>query len=85
MELLPRLQDAINRAIGDLTENDGSAATATWAQAVDSPDRQGRFELYLDFPGLVPRKTELTLSGDRHETVSGARGGSLQHRRTERG
>lgn len=90
--LVPRLQEEINRAFGNLTENDSSAATATWIPAVDIHDYPDRFELYVDVPGVDPGKVELTLeegvltlSGDRNETPAGKRGENPLHRRTERG
>lgn len=90
--LVPRLQDEINRAFGNMTENDSSAATATWIPAVDIHEYADRFELYVDVPGVDPSKVELTLedgvltlAGERTERSASKRGEGPQHRRTERG
>lgn len=87
--LVPRLQDEINRLVGNVAENDSSSATATWIPAVDIHEYADRFELYVDLPGVDPAKVELTLE-DGVLTLSGARTDAdnsrsePQYRRTER-
>lgn len=90
--VMPRLQDEINRLFGNARENDSSSATATWVPPVDIHEYSDRFELYVDLPGVEPSKVELTLdsgiltlSGVRSEQAASARGEDVQARRTERG
>ncbi len=90
--LMPRLQDEINRLFGNVTENDSSAATATWVPAVDIHEYGDRFEFYVDLPGVEPKSVELTLeggiltlSGDRVDQNLSKRGEDAQYLRTERG
>jgi HSP20 family protein len=61
--VMPRLQDDINRLFGNATENDSSSATAAWIPLVDIHEFTDRFELYVDLPGLDPNQVELTLDG----------------------
>jgi HSP20 family protein len=90
--VMPRLQDEINRLFGNARENDSSSATATWVPLVDIHEYSDRFELYVDLPGVEPSKVELTLdsgiltlSGVRPEQGASVRGEDVQARRTERG
>lgn len=90
--VVPKLQDEINRLFGNVRENDSSSATATWIPPVDIHEYTDRFELYVDLPGVDPAKVELTLdggiltlSGERSESPTGKRGEEAQARRTERG
>jgi HSP20 family protein len=89
--VMPRLQDEINRLFGNARENDSSSATATWIPPVDIHEYTDRFELYVDLPGVDPGRVELTLdggiltlAGDRIEQPSKPDQG-IQARRTERG
>ena len=61
--VMPRLQDDINRLFGNATENDSSSATAAWIPMVDIHEFTDRFELYVDLPGVDPNQVELTLDG----------------------
>jgi HSP20 family protein len=88
--LMPRLQDEINRLFGTMNENDSSSATATWVPPVDILEYSDRFELYVDLPGVDPSKVELTLedgvltlSGQRADEIGEGRSNELQYRRTE--
>jgi HSP20 family protein len=89
---VPRLQDEINRLFGNANQSDSSSATATWVPAVDIHEYSDRFELYVDVPGVDPRKVELTLEGGIL-TLSGERPApefskpseQPQHTRSERG
>jgi HSP20 family protein len=90
--VMPRLQDEINRLFGNVRENDSSSATATWIPPVDIHEYTDRFELYVDVPGVDPAKVELTLdggvltlSGERLESSTDKRGEDPQGRRIERG
>jgi HSP20 family protein len=90
--VMPRLQDEINRLFGNVRENDSSSATATWIPPVDIHEYTDRFELYVDLPGVEPSLVELTLdggiltlSGERAEQLAGGRGEDAQARRAERG
>jgi HSP20 family protein len=90
--VMPRLQDEINRLFGNVRESDSSSATATWIPPVDIHEYTDRFELYVDVPGVDPSKVELTLdggvltlSGERHEQASDKPGEDPQGRRIERG
>jgi HSP20 family protein len=90
--VMPRLQDEINRLFGNARENDSSSATATWVPLVDIHEYSDRFELYVDLPGVEPSNVELTLdsgiltlSGVRPEQGASVRGEDVQARRTERG
>ena len=90
--VMPRLQDEINRLFGNVRENDSSSATATWIPPVDIHEYTDRFELYVDLPGIDPAQVELTLdggiltlSGERREQSVGKTGDDAQARRTERG
>jgi HSP20 family protein len=75
--VMPRLQDEINRLFGTAQESDSSSATAAWIPLVDIHEFTDRFELYVDLPGVDPNRVELTLdggvltlSGDRAEQVA---------------
>ena len=91
--VMPRLQDDINRLFGNATENDSSSATAAWIPMVDIHEFKDRFELYVDLPGVDPNRVELTLdggvltlSGDRAEQqVSNKRDDEVEALRVERG
>jgi HSP20 family protein len=91
--VMPRLQDDINRLFGKATENDSSSATAAWIPMVDIHEFTDRFELYVDLPGVDPNQVELTLdggvltlSGDRAEQqVSNRRDDEVEALRVERG
>lgn len=90
--VMPRLQDEINRLFGSARENDSSSATAAWIPSVDIHEYTDRFELYVDLPGVDPGRVELTLdggiltlSGERNELAPGKAGDEAQARRTERG
>jgi HSP20 family protein len=91
--VMPRLQDDINRLFGNATENDSSSATAAWIPLVDIHEFADRFELYVDLPGVDPNQVELTLdggvltlSGDRAEQqVSSKRDDEVEALRVERG
>jgi HSP20 family protein len=91
--VMPRLQDDINRLFGNATENDSSSATAAWIPMVDIHEFTDRFELYVDLPGVDPNQVELTLdggvltlSGDRAEQqVSNRRDDEVEALRVERG
>ena len=91
--VMPRLQDDINRLFGNATENDSSSATAAWIPMVDIHEFKDRFELYVDLPGVDPNQVELTLdggvltlSGDRAEQqVSNKRDDEVEALRVERG
>src|ERR1700722_19050725 len=63
LNVMPRLQDEINRLFGNERENDSSSATASWIPLVDIHEYADRFELYVDLPGVDPSKVELTLDG----------------------
>lgn len=91
--LMPRLQDEINRLFGNAAQTDSSSsATASWIPAVDIHEFRDRFELYVDLPGVDPSNVELTLedgiltlSGERNSAVS-KKGpdAELQQQRVER-
>ena len=90
--VVPRLQEEINRLFGNTRENDSSSAMATWIPPVDIHEYADRFELYVDMPGVDPTQVELTLeggiltlSGERAEQIAGKRGEEAQATRTERG
>ena len=91
--VMPRLQDDINRLFGNANENDSSSATAAWIPPVDIHEFADRFELYVDLPGVDPNQVELTLdggvltlAGDRAEQqVSNKRDDEVQSLRVERG
>ena len=91
--VMPRLQGEINRLFGNAAENESSSATAAWIPMVDIHEFIDRFELYVDLPGVDPKRVELTLdggvltlSGDRAEQqVSNRRGDDVQALRVERG
>jgi HSP20 family protein len=91
--VMPRLQDDINRLFGNATENDSSSATAAWIPLVDIHEFTDRFELYVDLPGVDPNQVELTLdggvltlSGDRAaQQVASRRDDEVQALRVERG
>ncbi len=90
--VMPKLQDEINRLFGNVRENDSSSATATWVPPVDIHEYSDRFELYVDLPGVDPAQVDLTLdggiltlAGERNELAIGKRGDDAQARRTERG
>jgi HSP20 family protein len=76
-DLITRLQGDINRALGDMSTNDSSGATADWVPAADVEEYVDRFELFLDLPGVVAKDVEITLekgvltiSGERHMVES---------------
>ncbi len=90
--VMPRLQDDINRLFGNATENDSSSATAAWVPMVDIHEFTDRFELYVDLPGVDPRNLELTLdggiltlAGERAEQEVSNKRGEVQALRVERG
>ncbi len=90
--VMPRLQDEINRLFGNARENDSSSATASWVPPVDIHEYTDRFELYVDLPGVDPARVELTLdggiltlSGERAQQSTSAKGEDAQATRTERG
>ena len=91
--VMPRLQDDINRLFGTATENDSSSATAAWVPMVDIHELVDRFELYVDLPGVDPRNVELTLDGGiltlagerAAQEVSNNGGDEVQALRVERG
>jgi HSP20 family protein len=90
--VVPKLQDEINRLFGNVRENDSSSATATWIPPVDIHEYTNRFELYVDLPGVDPAQVELTLdggiltlSGQRTDQATGTVGEDAQARRIERG
>ena len=90
--LVPRLHEEINRVFGSVLENDSTGATAGWIPAVDIHEYDDRFDLYVDLPGVDPRKVELTLeggvltlSGERAEKTAIKRNDDAQYRRIERG
>ena len=91
--VMPRLQDDINRLFGNATENDSSSATAAWIPMVDIHEFTDRFELYVDLPGVDPNQVELTLdsgvltlSGNRTEQqVSSRHDDEVEALRVERG
>ena len=92
LNLMPRLQDEINRLFGSARENDSSSATAAWIPPVDIHEYTDRFELYVDLPGVDPAQVELTLdggiltvSGERSQQASARHGEDVQARRSERG
>ena len=75
--LVSRLHDDINRAIGDWGINGTSGATSDWVPAVDVEEYVDRFELFVDLPGVAATDVEitleggvLTLSGERQTTRS---------------
>jgi len=91
--VVPRLQDEINRLFGNVieTENGSSGATANWIPAVDIHEYADRFEIYVDVPGIEPGSVELTLEGEilslaGERSTSGARANSEEPeaRRIER-
>ena len=90
--VVPRLQDEINRLFGNVRENDSSSATAAWIPLVDIHEYANRFELYVDLPGVDPSSVDLTLdggvltlSGNRPAQLFAKPGEDAQARRTERG
>jgi len=91
--VMPRLQDDINRLFGSATESESSSATAAWIPMVDIHEFGDRFELYVDLPGVDPRNVELTLdggiltlAGERAVQEISAKGGDeVQALRVERG
>lgn len=91
--VVPRLQDEINRLFGDAQQNDSSSATAAWVPMVDIHEFGDRFELYVDLPGVDPAQVELTLdggiltlSGERAPQEVSAKGSDdVQALRVERG
>ncbi len=90
--VMPRLQDDINRLFGNAAENDSSSATATWVPMVDIHEFADRFELYVDLPGVDPGSLELTLdggiltlAGERAEQEVSDKWGKVQALRIERG
>lgn len=89
--VVPRLQDEINRLFGNVRENDSSSATAAWIPLVDIHEYTNRFELYVDLPGVDPSSVDLTLdggvltlSGNRPAQLFAKPGEDAQARRTER-
>ncbi|HMA00008.1 MAG TPA: Hsp20/alpha crystallin family protein [Steroidobacteraceae bacterium] len=90
--VVPKLQDEINRLFGTVRENDSSSATATWVPQVDIHEYTDRFELYVDLPGVDPAKVDLTLdggiltlAGQRTDQSNGKPGEDALARRIERG
>jgi len=91
--VMPRLQDDINRLFGNVNEGDSSSATAAWIPTVDIYEFADRFELHVDLPGVDPNQVELTLdggvltlAGDRAELqISNKRDDEVQSLRVERG
>jgi HSP20 family protein len=91
--VMPRLQDDINRLFGNVNEGDSSSATAAWIPTVDIYEFADRFELHVDLPGVDPNQVELTLdggvltlAGDRAEQqISNKRDDEVQSLRVERG
>jgi len=91
-DVVPRLQEEINRLFGNVFGSDSSAATVNWAPAVDILEFSDRFDLYVDLPGVDAAKVDLTLEdgvlticGERAEDAVAPRGEAPQYRRTERG
>jgi HSP20 family protein len=80
--VVPRLQDEINRLFGNVNQSDSSAATATWVPAVDIREYTDCFELHVDVPGIDPANVELTLDGGVL-TLSGQRAASEPAKRSE--
>jgi HSP20 family protein len=57
--LMPPLQDDINRLFDTMIQSDGSSsATATWVPAVDIREHADRFEVFVDVPGVDPKKAD---------------------------
>ena len=91
--LMPRLQDDINRLFGNVNQSESSSATATWVPPVDVYEYGGRFEFFIDVPGVNPNSVELTLergvltlAGERGApSPTQQQGEEPQYQRTERG
>lgn len=88
-QLVARLHDEINRALGDWTDNDTSGATADWVPAADVEEYVDRFELFVDLPGVAAEDVEITLESGVL-TLAGERRVArpvepISHHRRERG
>jgi HSP20 family protein len=59
--LISRLQNDINRALGDVSSGDSSGASTDWVPAADIDEYVDRFELSVDLPGVVADDVEITL------------------------
>jgi HSP20 family protein len=67
-----QLQSEINRLFSSFGDGESSGATAGWFPPVDIYERDDRFELYMDVPGVEPASVDITLEGGVL-TVSGER------------
>ncbi len=91
--VVSQLQNEINRVFGNISDPDGSSATADWIPAVDVSEFADRFELAIDLPGVDPKAVEITLDNGVL-TIAGQRleekragdhnNGALQQQRRER-
>ena len=73
--VVSQLQGEINRMFGNLSDPEGSSATAEWIPAVDVREYAAHFELLIDLPGVDPKSVDitmdnglLTISGERRES-----------------
>jgi HSP20 family protein len=80
--LVPRLQDELNRLFSNSIPTDNSSATAAWIPPTDVREYADRFEFYVDLPGVDPAQVELTLEGGVL-TLSGQRADLNQDARNE--
>jgi HSP20 family protein len=86
-----QLQDDINRLFSGWNTNDSSGVTADWVPTVDINEFDGKFQLYVDLPGVDPKDVEITLESGVL-TITGERFMQAEKtdekvisRRTERG
>ena len=86
-----QLQDDINRLFSGWNTNDSSGVTADWVPTVDINEFDGKFQLYVDLPGVDPKDVAITLESGVL-TITGERFMQAEKtdekvisRRTERG
>ncbi|NNF40432.1 MAG: Hsp20/alpha crystallin family protein [Woeseiaceae bacterium] len=86
-----QLQEDINRLFSSWNTNDSSGVTADWVPTVDINEFDGKFQLYVDLPGVDPKDVEITLESGVL-TITGERfmqaektDEKIVSRRTERG
>jgi HSP20 family protein len=86
-----QLQNEINRVFSNWGDTESTGATAGWVPTADIHEYDGRFQLYLDLPGVDPSAVDITLergvltiSGERAAPAP-AEGEQMVQRRIERG
>ncbi len=91
--VVSQLQNEINRMFGNLSDAEGSSATAEWIPAVDIREYVGHFELLIDLPGVDPKGVDITLdngvltiSGERRDSKPSQENGqaAAHQQRSER-